>query len=435
MAEATNKTIILGAGLAGLSAAYYSGFDVYEARGTAGGSADSIRNEGFVFDFGIHVLHSKDPFFHNLIKILDVELISHKRKAWIYSYGCYSSYPFQVNTSHLPLALRIKCLFGYFLNRNHSVPKNYKEWMLQNFGAGFSELFLIPYSEKFWRVSPEDMTYEWTDERVPRARPLEVIKGAFCDRQTDLGPNPEFQYPSKLGAGFAAIGQAMASKIENIHYGMRATSIEPYKKVISFNDGEEKINYDHLITTLPLPELIKLLPDVPSDIQEAINKLCFNSIAIVNLGINQPQVSNWHWAHFPEEDISFFRISFPSNFCEGLAPANTSSIQAEISYDGANKPEKDALLKQVHDDLLKVGVLEQKHQLIFQDVIYKHYGYVVYRYDRKEAVDKIHRYLNSLDMYPCGRYGAWEYLWMDEAILSGKITAQKLLQKLQAAKF
>ncbi len=422
-----HETIILGAGLSGLSAAYHSGFPIYEARDRAGGTADSIRKNGFVFDIGIHILQSNAPYFLDLLNQLGVQLVNHKRRGWIYSHGCYSPYPFQVNTSHLPLTHRLRCLVGYLLRRNHSTPENYEDWMIQNFGSGFARTFLIPYAEKFWRISPRGMTYEWTGNRVPLPRVIDVIKGALRDRETSLGTHARFQYPTEPGSGFAAIAQALASRIGYIHYGMKATTIDPYKKILLFNKGERAVNYHSLITTIPLPELIKLLPDPPSDVQKAVGQLSFNSIAMVNIGVDRPHLSDKHWIHFPEKDISFFRISFPSNFCPGLNPKETTTIQAEVSYDKENPPERDELLRRVHRDLIRVGILRPEDSLSFLDVPYQKYGYVIYNRHRKDAVKKVHEYLHHLDIYPCGRYGAWEYLWSDEAVLSGKRIAEKVL--------
>jgi GT2 family glycosyltransferase len=166
------------------------------------------------------------------------------------------------------------------------------------------------------------------------------------------------------------------------------------------------------------------LQEVPEEVHAAADKLRFNSIAIVNLGIDRPRLTDKHWIHFPEQDISFFRISFPSNFCEGLNPEGTTSIQAEVSYDRTSVPERDELVSRVLRDLVRVGVLDSADRVSFSDVIYRKYGYVVYDHFRKSAVNTIHSFLNGLSIYPCGRYGMWEYLWSDQAVLSGKKVAE-----------
>lgn len=429
MKGGTDIAIILGGGLSGLSAAYHSGFPIYEKRNRPGGTADTICKEGFVFDLGIHVLQSKDRYFLEFLQKLNVSLVEQDRNGWIYSNGKYSLYPFQVNTSKLPFAQRIRCVLG-FLFRKQAKVENYEDWIIQNFGRGFADTFFVPYAEKFWGVPPKEMTYEWTEQRVPQPKIADVAKGMFRDLETSLGTHVQFQYPSQPGAGFAAISQALASKIENAYYGKKATAIDPQKKQIFFNGDATAQSYEYLLSSIPLPELIRLFPDPPTEIKTAIDQLNYNSIATVNLGIDNPQISDKHWVHFPEKDISFFRISFPSNFCPGLSPQGRCSIQAEVSYDRENPPEKKGLLEQVHSDLINVGVLSQDDHIVFSDTIFQKYGYVIYDHNRKEAVNKIHDYLRALDIYPMGRYGCWEYLWSDQSVISGRNAAQKLIREI-----
>ena len=423
-------TVILGAGLSGLSAAYHSGYPVFEKRCAPGGTAGSVRKEGYVFDFGIHVIHSRNPDFHTLMQEIGAEFIAHIRRGLIYSYGAYAAYPFQVNTSHLSLKLRLQCVLGYLFRKRHASIHSYEDWIIQNFGAGFAEYFLIPYSKKFWGISPREMTHEWTgQQRVPKPRTMDVIKGAFRDQNSGFGPNAEFSYPSRQGEGFAGIAEAFSSKIDDIHYNMKATAIDPRNKVIIFNGGDLIIRYDKIISSLPLPELIGILSDPPLQVKRAIDRLRFNSIAIVNLGLNRSIIDPNHWIHYPDPDIRFFRISFPSNFCDGLNPKGTSTIQAEVSYETTTPPDKEELTHQIHRDLIKVGILKSSDHAVFKDVLFLKYGYVLYDHHRMEAVHTIHRYLNALDIFPCGRYGAWEYQWTDEAILSGRDMALQLLQR------
>jgi UDP-galactopyranose mutase len=426
------EAIILGGGLSGLSAAYHSGFPVFEARPQPGGAADSVSRDGFVFDLGIHVLQSQDPYFLDLMQRLGVTMATHERSAWIYCYGNYFPYPFQVNTSHLPWPVRVRCVLGFLTRRRRAASANYEEWMVHNFGRGFADTFLIPYAEKFWRHPPADMTFEWTGQRVPVPRLWDVVRGAFQDLDTKMGTNAVFDYPNARGYGFSAIARALADQVPHLYIDRRVTAIDPGGKRVVFNHGSEVVTYRRLITSIPLPDFIQLLPEPPVEVQEAAAQLAYNSIAIVNLGINRPDLSPKHWVHFPEHEISFFRISIPSNFCPGLSPPGTSSIQAEVAYDAPNPPNRQELRGQVVADLRRVGVLGGADQVVFEDVIYQRYGYVVYTQARQEAVAVIHRYLRELDIFPCGRYGDWEYLWADQAILSGKRVAEKVLAQIDA---
>lgn len=425
-------TIILGAGLSGLSASYFGGYPIYEASNLPGGTAGSKVKDDFVFDFGIHVLHSKKPWFRELMKELEIDFVWCRRNAWIYSHGRYAAYPFQVNTSNLPLRLRFRCLIDFLLRKRGGPVNNYEDWMVQNFGKGFSETFLIPYSKKFWGVNPARMTYEWTgQQRVPQPRTIDVIRGAIKNQAKAMGANPEFLYPSKFQAGFSGIAEAFADRVQIIHYGMQATAIDPDSKTIVFNGGQDFVNYDILISTLPLPDLVRLIANVPREVTLAADMLEFNSIALVNLGIDRGNVTDKHWIHCPGTEISFFRVSFPSNFCAGLNPPGTSAIQAEISYDRHNPPAPNELVSRVREDLIRMQVLKKGDGTVFEDTMFLKYGYVIYDHNRIRALDTIHGYLRSRDILACGRYGEWAYFWIDEAVKSGMETAQAALSMIE----
>ena len=64
---------------------------------------------------------------------------------------------------------------------------------------------------------------------------------------------------------------------------------------------------------------------------------------------------------------------------------------------------------------------------IFVDTFDIKHAYIVFDKYRKPAIRTIHNYLKPFDIIPCGRYGLWAYLWSDEAIMSGKKAAEKLL--------
>lgn len=419
-------TFVLGGGLAGLSAGYHGNFPVFEAQAFPGGTAASIKKEGFVFDLGIHVFNSKARQFYDLLNQLGVPVVVKVRKGYIYSFDSFVSYPIQVNTHHLPIRKRFECVAGYFFRKKDMTPENYEDWLNRNFGTGFSRNFLIPYSEKFWGVKPREMTFEWTGARVPQARLLDVVKGALRNHDAGLGPNAEFRYPSSPGEGYGALGEALASRVKEIYYSMKATTIDPQSKTVSFNGGKVKVAYENLITTLPLPELVQSLPSAPAAIHEAAGKLRWNSIAVINLGVDKPFITDKHWIHFPEKEISFFRISFPANFCPGLSPPMQTPIQAEISYDMKNPPAEQDLLALVRHDLIKTGIISAQDSVSFQDVHYLPYGYVIFDFNRKQAVETLHEFFEKFNIYSCGRYGEWAYLWSDEAIESGKAAAKKM---------
>jgi protoporphyrinogen oxidase len=420
--------VVLGGGLAGLAAALYSGAPLYEADERTGGVASSDTIEGFTFDRGIHILQTRNAKVLALLDELGVELKSHSRNAYIHSHGTYTAYPFQVNTAGLPIDLRVRCVSGFFGRGRHPAPANYEEWMYRALGEGFARTFLIPYSEKFWTVPPREMTFEWTGSRVPQPSAWQVVRGALWSKQTRIGTNVDFRYPLR-GVGFGAIAEAIRRRLGCVHPGHRAVRIDTVGRRVHFQD-RAAVDYRLLISTLPLPELVRICPDAPDAVRAAAARLHHNSVFVVNLGIDRPAISNRHWVHFPEKDVSFFRLSYPHNFDPQVAPTGTSSISAEVAYSETTPLRRDGIVERVIEDLVRVDALRRNDPIVVRATRDIHYGYCIYDHGRKQAVHAIHAWLRSVGIEPAGRYGLWTYFWSDESILSGKKAAEKALQAL-----
>ncbi len=427
--------IILGAGLAGLSAAFHlEGSVIYEQAPQIGGHAKSIHKSGFVFDEGIHVLHTKNEYVLNLLHgPADAGLDERQRDAWIFHYNTLTRYPFQANTYGLPVDIVTECLLGFVENDfPQDRIKTYEDWLYYQYGKGICDRFMLGYSRKFWGVPAHDLTTEWVSVRHPRPSLDEVLTGALGDQTKGFGVNANFLYPRE--GGFGAIGEAIGRAVgrDRIRLGKRATRLNLQRHEVEFNDGEEVVRYEQLLSTIPLPTLVSIIPDAPEAVRQAASRLRTNSILAVNLGIDRPDLTTKHWIYYPEEDYAFFRISFPMNKGLHMTPPGKSSVATEISYGNGREIDRATVVDRVVADLRRSGVLREDDKVIFTDVIDIKYAYIIYDRDRKPSVQAIHDYVKQYDVYPCGRYGDWGYLWSDEAILSGRRAAQAVLKKRQA---
>lgn len=420
--------MILGGGLSGLSAAYNSDGIVYERDTRVGGHAKSAHRDGFVFDEGIHVLHTSNQYVLDLLGKTGANLKQHHREAWIQSFGAMTRYPFQANTFGLPLSIVKDCLVGFIENdfTDRDAIKHYEDWIHFMFGKGIAKHFMVPYSQKFWGLPPSTLTTEWVSIRHPRPSLDEVIEGALHDQTKGFGINAEFKYPGR--GGFGAIGEGLGDAVrDRVRLGMRVTRVDVVAREVEFNH-RERIPYDTIISTIPLPELVPLIPTAPAGVVEATRRLRCNSILVVNLGVKRPGITHRHWIYFPEKDYAFFRISFPFNYGPHMVPEGCSSISCEIAF-GPNDTmphSYDGIIAKVIDDLRRAGVLLPDDEVVFTDAIPIKYGYVVFDVDRRPAVKTIHAFLEAHGIHPCGRYGEWAYLWSDEAILSGRKVAERV---------
>jgi len=422
-------TIILGAGLAGLSAAYHGGGIVYEKEKEIGGTCRSLRTNGYIFDLGIHVLHTRDFYVLKLLsKYKNSGLKNKRRSAWIYSHQILTKYPFQANTFGLPKNIIKQCLAGFMetLNKSRENYDNYEDWVYAIFGRGIADNFYLPYSKKFWTIRAKELTTDWLDVRIPRPSLKQVIKGSESIQKEEFGPNAVFRYPQR--GGIQKIAEALCRSDTKLMLGKEVINIEPDKKIVYFND-HTAICYRDLISTLPLPELFKIIKIAPKPVIQAASGLRHNSVLCVNLGIKSTNITPAHWIYFPEENYAAFRISFPRNFSYFTVPKRWSSIQAEISYSNARPIRYRDIVEKVIQDLIKAKIIKPKDKVKLINTKDIKYAYVIYDHHRLGNLKVINKFLKKHNIYSAGRYGQWEYLWMDEAILSGKRVVKEIENK------
>jgi len=429
--------VILGAGLAGLSAAYHldADYEIYEKESEVGGLCRSRSVNGFTFDYAVHALHSRDAYTAALIKKLLADNLSlQTRSSWIYSKGVFTPYPFQANTFGLPIEVVKECVLGfieakYSADARRSAP-NFEDWIYATFGRGIAEHFMIPFNRKLWAIDLKEMSAEWISQRVPQPELEEVLEGALHRRERDFGPNAQFWYPRDGGIG--ALPKAFLPYIKNLKLNQEVTAIYPDARYIILANGNSQ-RYDKLISSLPLPRLIDMIDPVPSCVEEAAHQLKYNTIYSVNIGVNRTNISDMHWIYFPEQEFVFHRISFPMNFSTSMVPEGTSSITAEVSASASKDvvatrrvAPTDGLVQRVMDDLILARILEKDDEILTADMLKLEPAYIIYDHSHRRNVGLIHEFLAQKDIYPCGRFGMWEYYNMDHAIMSGKAAAEKL---------
>lgn len=428
---------VLGAGFAGLSAAYHldGQCEIFEKENHIGGHGRTKRAEGFNFDEGAHVFFGSDEISLKYIhKPLAKELLPHKAEIWNnYGKQSFGRYPVQANASALPAEVATNCVLDFIkaIGEPDRDVNNYEEWCYASFGKTFSDEFMLRYARKIWTVEPHEMNTEWLGSkvggRISRPSLEQVVRGAIDREPQVLNYLTEFLYPEQ--GGFGRIIEPIAEHVKNIRTGCGVERIESRERRITFSDGSVR-NYDAAISTVPLPTLVKLTVDAPDKVREAAEKLRWNSIKCVNLGVAREDVGPGHWAYFYDHEIPFFRISFPSKFAPDNAPAGYGSISCEIAYSRHKPISEENLVGRTIDALCSAGVLKDTDKIVFEDVMDIPYAYVIFDFNRSESLNIIHSWMMSAGLYPCGRFGEWGYHWSFEAIESGQRVAAQVKSDL-----
>jgi len=437
--------IILGGGLAGLSTLWYlqrSGHGnctLFEKESRVGGLARSETINGFTFDYTGHLLHFHSSSIQDLVhSLLNGNLHRLNRESWIYSHQRYSRYPFQSNLFGLPAPVIKECILeyvrapGFRLSANDPIPpyegpSNFESWVLFAFGKGLARHFLLPYNEKLWTVPCRELSCDWMGRFVPQTSLEQILSGALSDEAEKSGYNAFFSYP--LQGGIEELPRKMAGALANWHCNQECSEIDLEAQSVRFQAGDRH-SYHFLVTTIPLPFLIKICRRVPEEIRAAAQKLRWVSVLNLNFGIDRP-MSGKHWIYVPESPWLFYRLGFQHNFSPFLAPSGCGSVYIEIAHPADQPLDPGVVSRQVREQLHELGILRKTDKILAECHLKIPTAYVIYDQEHARAVQTVQDYLKSRNVYSIGRYGAWEYSSMEDALSAGAETAQEIQTKLR----
>ena len=435
---ADSHDIVLGGGLAGLTAAHTlqqageASWLVLEKEREPGGHARTVEVDGYFFDFGPHILFTNDAEMEALIRdLLGENMRAQERQAFIYhaAYDLYTRFPFQAHLYGLPVELVRECLVE-LINavearaRNGFAPGNYEEWMRSMFGKAIAERLMIPYARKIWTMEPTEMDFNWIGRRVPTPDVDRIVTGALTDDVAQVGATSHFWYPWE--GGIASLGSALAARVHGIELGREMTSVDLRRRVVHLADGDE-VPFDRLVFTLPLCFLPRWFDALPREVADACAGLEYQGIFNVNVGVDRPVLSDKHWIYFYEDEFPYHRLSFPGNFSPRNVPEGKSSISTEVAYSRHRPLERDRVLERTVASLRAAGILDDDDaiDLVHAEEILP--AYVIYDLAHGRNVATIRAWLEEQRIWTAGRFGEWQYFNMDHSMKSGKTAAEAIL--------
>lgn len=415
-----DKIIVLGGGIAGISATYHAqaaGCNAvcYEKSVNIGGLVGNFSVDGFRFDKAIHLSFTSNEYVKSIFERSNYT--SHKPNAYCIEEGKWFKHPIQNNLFPLTTEEKVE-LITSFTERPDSDAQNYGEWLDHQYGYAISIRYPREYTKKYWGLKAENLSTTWIGNRMRRADIKEVLSGAFEKRDDNHYYASEMRYP-KVGGYFEFI-KSLADSC-NIQTGKEAVEINPENKSVTFCDGDTQ-SYSSLISTIPLPKIIKLLPDVPSEVKTAADSLLWTTVDLISIGFNREDVPPYLWYYIYGSEHLAARAYSPSWKSQDNAPDGKSSLQFEI-YNLSSK-------EKFCPELLKNNILERlieddicsKDDVIF--VHHKHlpFGNVVFDHGMEERRSIVLSYLESVGIKSCGRFGSWDYFWSDQSFISGMET-------------
>jgi protoporphyrinogen oxidase len=273
-----------------------------------------------------------------------------------------------------------------------------------------------------------DLGTDWQGRFVPKPAPEELLYGALSDQRRFFGYNATFRYPVR--GGIQTLPDALAARVPELELGVGVRRVDLSRKTALLSDGRQ-VRWERLVNTMPLKHFLGICDGLPAAVRAASEKLVYNTVYNLNLGVRRADVSDKHWVYFPEPKFPFYRVGFPMNFSKRLGPSGASSLYVEIARRPGSRFDRERAEAQVLEGLRLCGLLKKGDRIDARLWLPIECAYVVYDRDRAPAMAAIMPWLNAAGVQSIGRYGAWKYSFMEEAVLDGKRCAERLLGRAE----
>lgn len=414
------ENLILGAGIAGLGSSYKLRSNggsclIVEKDSTYGGLCGCFEINGFRFDRFVHLTFSNDNVVNAIFR-KSCDLITHIPNPYNIYNRKWIKYPAQNNL--FPLSEDEKnVIIDEFAHRpavsEQTRPQNYEEWLRLQFGNYFAEHFPMVYTRKYWMREASQLRTEWVGNRVYQPSLAEVIQGSKTSETPVTYYAKEMRYPAK--GGFKALLNELVRNAD-IEYNKKVLRIDAENKVVSFADGTS-YGYDRLISSIPLPEMARIVENVPEDVKSSAEKLNCTSGYHISIALRTKNIPPYLWWYIYDEDILAARVYSPSLKSPDNAPDGCSSLQMEVyCKEGTYTDER--LLAGTVGKLVELGIVKEQ-DILFTYIGFEKYANVIFTQPVYESRKVVRDWLSSHSIETIGRFGVWDYLWSDQSLVSG----------------
>lgn len=449
-----NQVVIIGAGPAGLTAAYEllkEGIHstVVEKDSVVGGLSRTVNYNGYHFDIGGHRFFTKvqvvDDMWH---EVLGNDFLTRKRLSRIFYNNKFFNYPFNLTNALFGLGIwnSIMIVFSYLWAQvfPQKPEKTFDQWVSNRFGRRLYKIFFETYTEKVWGIPCNEISAEWAAQRIKGLSLLKAIKNTLIKEQTGNKQQvvktliDSFKYP-KFGPGM------MWEKVTDTlnRDGSRVLLNSDVSKIYINNNSVEKIEIiknghkkeipgNNFISSMPIRELIqKFDPPVPDEILQAANDLKYRDFLTVSLVVKKKEVfpDNWIYIHDPNVEVG--RIQNFKNWSEDMVPEEEKTCLG-LEYfcfegDGLWSMDDRDLIELGKKELQQTGLVDAS---LIEDgtVVRMPKAYPVYDSTYMESVNKIREYLSLIgNLQLVGRNGMHKYNNQDHSMLTAMLAVKNIL--------
>ncbi len=462
MPIASTDTLVIGAGPAGLTAAYLltkRGLQatVVEADPLhVGGISRTVDYKGFLFDIGGHRFFSKSPEVVALWReILPDDFIERPRLSRIYYGGKYYSYPLRAFEAlrNLGIIQSSLCMLSYAKARMfpRTDVRSFHDWVANQFGERLFSIFFKTYTEKVWGMPCDEISADWAAQRIKGLDLMEAVTAALRKSLRASGPAldkdgrpiktliEQFDYPRR---GPGMMWDAAAARVReqggSIRMGERlkmlSRDIETERYLVETIDGAGRVrrySARNVISSAPMRELVEAI-DVPLASGRSAASLRYRDFLTVAIVVNRPDLFDDNWIYIHDPSVKVGRIqNFRSWSPEMVPDPKLACLGLEyfcFEGDGLWDSTDEDLIALAKRELAQIGLVSEA-ECIDGCVVRQKKAYPVYDDAYRTHVEAVRSEL--ADRFPglhlIGRNGMHKYNNQDHAMMTAMLTVENIV--------
>jgi protoporphyrinogen oxidase len=450
MVEADQEVLVIGAGPAGLTAAYELSRHgirgtVLEADSVVGGIARTVERDGYRFDIGGHRFFTKVKEIERLWdEMLGEPMLTRPRLSRIFYDGKFYDYPLRAGNAlrNMGLFTAARCMASYAAARLWPIPNpaNFEQWVTNQFGSRLYRMFFKSYTEKVWGVPCTQIGADWAAQRIKGLSLGEAVRNAlFGPKRGNVVTTliDEFRYP-RLGPG--QLWEACAKHVRDSKWevrldtpviglalhGARVTAVTAQSP-----DGHmQRFRAEHVFSSMPLRQLLRAMdPPPPAEVLAAADSLTYRDFLTVALVLDSPKLfpDNWIYIHSPQVRVG--RVQNFGNWSQDLLADPATSCVGMEYFVNDTEPfwclSDDALVRFAYGELRHIGLADAK--LLKGFVVRIPKAYPVYDPGYQDRLAVIRNWLRGIENLQCiGRNGQHRYNNQDHSMATALIAARNV---------
>jgi len=459
MSDRAYKAVIVGAGPAGLTAAYELSKKgqrvvVLEADPQyVGGISRTVEYHGYRFDIGGHRFFSKSREVEDLwTEILGADMLERPRSSRIFYRGKFYAYPLKPleALSQLGLTESALCVLSFLKARLKPVrnPRSFEDWVVNEFGERLFRIFFKTYTEKVWGMSCKEISADWAAQR---------IKGLTLGRAIRDGLRPQrkpanraravktlidtFRYP-RLGPGMmwetcAEKVRALGGEVLLGHTVVACrfdAASSAWTVTARTTDGAtEEFRGEHLVSSMPMRQLVaQIEPRLPEEALRSGNSLRYRDFLTVVIILCERNRFTDNWIYIHDPNVKMGRVQNYKSWSPEMVPDPDYCCYGleYFCFEG------DGLWTMRDADLIALGAKELQQvglgsaaDLVDGCVVRQPKAYPVYDDDYQQHVGVVRQALDAHcpNLHLVGRNGMHKYNNQDHAMMTALLAARNIL--------